>query len=103
MNKQNKKIAQEKRRIEREKAEKKAKVVNLLKFWVPVVAVVVCSQYLPYHRFPQPCQPRYSVLLPLSVNHCFVSLMPEIPWSVMQLAYRQCPLTMNRPMSQLPR
>lgn len=41
MNKQNKKIAQEKRRIEREKAEKKAKVVNLLKFWVPVVAVVV--------------------------------------------------------------
>ena len=33
MNKQNKKIAQEKRRIEREKAEKKAKVVNLLKFW----------------------------------------------------------------------
>ena len=38
MNKQNKKIAQEKRRIEREKAEKKAKVVNLLKFWVPVVA-----------------------------------------------------------------
>ena len=34
MNKQNKKIAQEKRRIEREKAEKKAKVVNLLKFWV---------------------------------------------------------------------
>ena len=35
MNKQNKKIAQEKRRIEREKAEKKAKVVNLLKFWVP--------------------------------------------------------------------
>lgn len=32
MNKQNKKIAQEKRRIEREKAEKKAKVVNLLKF-----------------------------------------------------------------------
>lgn len=41
MNKQNKKIAQEKRRIEREKAEKKAKVVNLMKFWVPVVAVVV--------------------------------------------------------------
>ena len=41
MNKQNKKIAQEKRRIEREKAEKKAKVVNLLKFWMPVVAVVV--------------------------------------------------------------
>ena len=39
MNKQNKKIAQEKRRIEREKAEKKAKVVNLLKFWVPVVAI----------------------------------------------------------------
>ena len=63
MNKQNKKIAQEKRRIEREKAEKKAKVVN----------------------------------------HCFVSRMPEIPWSVMQLAYHQCPLTMNRPMSQLPR
>ena len=41
MNKQNKKIAQEKRRIEREKAEKKAKVVNLLKFWVPVVVVIV--------------------------------------------------------------
>ena len=41
MNKQNKKIAQEKRRVEREKAQKKAKVVNLLKFWVPVVAVVV--------------------------------------------------------------
>ena len=41
MNKQNKKIAQEKRRIEREKAEKKAKVVNLLKFWVPVVAVLI--------------------------------------------------------------
>lgn len=36
MNKQNKKIAQEKRRVEREKAQKKAKVVNLLKFWVPV-------------------------------------------------------------------
>ena len=45
MNKQNKKIAQEKRRIEREKAEKKAKVVNLLKFWVPVVAVVVAVSY----------------------------------------------------------
>ena len=28
-----------KRRVEREKAQKKAKVVNLLKFWVPVVAV----------------------------------------------------------------
>ena len=41
MNKQNKKIAQEKRRIERERAEKKAKVVNLLKFWVPVVVVIV--------------------------------------------------------------
>ena len=41
MNKQNKKIAQEKRRIEREKAEKKVKVVNQLKFWVPIVAVVV--------------------------------------------------------------
>ena len=41
MNKQNKKIAQEKRRIEREKAEKKAKVVNLLKFWVPVVAILL--------------------------------------------------------------
>ena len=47
MNKQNKKIAQEKRRIEREKAEKKAKVVNLLKFWVPVVAVVVVVIVLP--------------------------------------------------------
>ena len=51
MNKQNKKIAQEKRRIEREKAEKKAKVVNLLKFWVPVVAVVVVviGIFTPYY------------------------------------------------------
>ena len=41
MNKQNKKMAQEKRKAIREKEQKKAKVVKQLKFWVPVVAVVV--------------------------------------------------------------
>ncbi|WP_455719221.1 FKBP-type peptidyl-prolyl cis-trans isomerase [Agathobacter sp.] len=41
MNKQNKIMAQEKRRAEREKQQKKDKVVKQLKFWVPIVAVVV--------------------------------------------------------------
>lgn len=41
MNKQNKKIAQQKRAEERKKAEKRAAVIKKLKFWVPVIAVVI--------------------------------------------------------------
>ena len=41
MNKQNKKIAQQKRAEERKKAEKRAAVIKRLKFWVPVIAVVI--------------------------------------------------------------
>ena len=41
MNKQNKIMAQEKRRAEREKQQKKDKIVKQLKFWGPIVAVVI--------------------------------------------------------------
>ena len=44
MNKQNKKIAQQKRAEERKKAEKRAAVIKKLKFWVPVIAVVIVHQ-----------------------------------------------------------
>ena len=39
MNKQNKKIAQQKRAEERKKAEKRAAVIKKLKFWVPVISL----------------------------------------------------------------
>lgn len=55
MNKQNKKIAQEKRRVEREKAQKKAKVVNLLKFWVPVRKL--------HHRLQNLRHPRHKAVI----------------------------------------